>query len=500
MIKKYRNRIVWALGILFVFVFFWRITTLTPLAGDDWGYALNGMRGNPFVTLFDFYFSWSGRLLSEFWGLVVACRKSLWNILNPLLFAAVFGCILKLGADHKKVSAVGILLFLFFTVSEYLRMETYTWIMGTTYVIPLLLALIYFMVAEDSIRTNTVMKGWQIILTSVLCFLIGVAMENIAAIMLVAIVLMLLYCFFKNHKIRKDLIINFVLSVSGLLVMRLSPGSTFRTMRDHAAWAELPLLDKIGNQLGNFFSFTFIENKYLIFTLGMVLLALLFFKGMSWIRKHAAQSAVVFISQAIGVFFACANVLAVRIPALAVLLDPNSTLVRVWWILYVILTFAALWWLIEDEFVRAKAIFFLMVGGACNMVMLYSPIFGSRSSLYFVFFTFVVIELIYSQIDNDMKWLDWLVLVLLSGFVLKRANGWLIKYNQVAAVQQVRLAEIEYYQGHPDEDAWIIRMPPFSVHGGDIEEDDIYHQETFREYYGLDENQKLIFYWADSYE
>ena len=43
-------------------------------------------------------------------------------------------------------------------------------------------------------------------------------------------------------------------------------------------------------------------------------------------------------------------------------------------------------------------------------------------------------------------------------------------------------------------------MPPYSVHGGDIEEDDVYHQETFKAYYELDLNQKLIFYWKDSYD
>ena len=86
--KLYPIFFFWA--IVFVFCYFFAISRYTPLAGDDWGYALNGMKGNPFVTLIQFYMSWSGRIVSELWGLLVAPRKWLWNILNPLLFSIVF--------------------------------------------------------------------------------------------------------------------------------------------------------------------------------------------------------------------------------------------------------------------------------------------------------------------------------------------------------------------------------------------------------------------------
>ncbi len=263
-------------AVVFVFGYFWYVSNLTPLAGDDWGYALNGLVGNPFKTLIDFYFSWSGRLISEFWGLVIACRKELWNILNALLFSGVFFLISSLSGDKKKISSVALLLFLMFSVSEYLRMETYTWIMGTTYVIPLFLSLLYFFSIENHVFENRTMSISKLVMTSLCCFAIGVTMENIAAIMLVGHVFFLGYCWFTEKKIRFDLGINFVCSVIGLAVMRLSPGSTFRTARDHAEWINMSLFEKIEGQLSNFFRYTFIENKYLIFILGLVILGLLF--------------------------------------------------------------------------------------------------------------------------------------------------------------------------------------------------------------------------------
>ncbi|MEG0564549.1 DUF6056 family protein, partial [Anaerorhabdus sp.] len=87
-------------AVLFVFFFFSLITKMTPLAGDDWGYAVQGMNENPFAKAWEFYFTWSGRFFSELWGFIVAPRKWLWNILNPLLFAAIIYFIIKL--TYKK--------------------------------------------------------------------------------------------------------------------------------------------------------------------------------------------------------------------------------------------------------------------------------------------------------------------------------------------------------------------------------------------------------------
>ena len=432
------------LGTLFVFCYFWTISNLTPLAGDDWGYALNGMSGNPFVTLLDFYQSWSGRLVAEFWGLVVAPRKELWNVLNAFLFSGIYFLLMKIGNCGKKTGAVGLLLFLIFSVSEYLRMETYTWIMGTTYVIPLFMSLLIFAMIEKNVFDAAGMPLWKTGFVSVISLFIGVSMENIAAMMIVAYVLILGYTFVCYRAFRKDFLVPLLCSISGFLIMRLSPGSTFRTLRDHSQWLELSLFEKIEGQLSNFFRYTFIENKYLIFILGLICLLALVMKGKDWILKHKSVSTVLFISQCTAVFFSCANVLASRIHMLSALVNPASLVVRIWWIVYVVLTFVTLFYLIEQHHQRMKAFFLLMMGGGCNLIMLYSPIFGSRSSLYFVFFLFGIILILYSQLETETDWLDWAVTVVFCGLVFMRASNWMIKYQQVHEIQIIREAEIKY--------------------------------------------------------
>ena len=58
------SRYLWIAVAVALFVLFWMISVKTPLAGDDWGYALNGMNNNPLAMAWEFYFTWSGRFFS----------------------------------------------------------------------------------------------------------------------------------------------------------------------------------------------------------------------------------------------------------------------------------------------------------------------------------------------------------------------------------------------------------------------------------------------------
>ena len=144
--KKLANytKYFYIIGALFIGCLFFYITYKTPLAGDDWGYALNGSSGNPIELAISFYNSWSGRFFSELWGFVVAPNKWIWNIVNPLLFIVIFLCIYYFSRSKKYyITTVLVILAVILSVDDNLRMETYTWLMGTTYVIPLALSMIY---------------------------------------------------------------------------------------------------------------------------------------------------------------------------------------------------------------------------------------------------------------------------------------------------------------------------------------------------------------------
>lgn len=490
-----------ALSSFALFVFFYYISQSTPLSGDDWGYATNGMNGGAVNMTIQFYKSWSGRIISEFWGFFVAPKKWLWNILNPLIFTSIYLLILRLSSNKKRISSFALLLFLMFSVSEYLRMETYSWIMGTTFVIGLLLALIYFALVNRYIFGVIRNKNIIIIVSTIVCFMIGLTSENIAAIMIVAVALIMIYRFVEFKVIDRIFVSNIVASILGFVVIRISPGSAYRLVTEHNSWSQLSFFEKISGQWENFVRFTFIDNKYLIFTLAVVIIALLISKGIKWIKKNYLITGLTVLTQGYALILSCANFLIVKLnfEFLSGLFKADAIINIVLYICYTIGTIVVIFSLIEDEKNKFKAIFFLIIGGACNVVMLYSPIFGARSSLFFVYFSFITILLLFNEIDYNDK-IDYVVCLVLLVLVTYRGRGWLYKYQQVRQIEIIRQSEIEYYKVHPEEDAWICRMPPLSIHSADVEDWDTYHQETFKEYYGLSPEQKLIFYWKDSYD
>ena len=109
--KKLANytKYFYIIGALFIGCLFFYITYKTPLAGDDWGYALNGISGNPIELAISFYNSWSGRFFSELWGFMVAPNKWIWNIVNPLLFVlgSVFTSIIFTFILYSMCSVLG---------------------------------------------------------------------------------------------------------------------------------------------------------------------------------------------------------------------------------------------------------------------------------------------------------------------------------------------------------------------------------------------------------
>ena len=259
------------ISLSFIFMIFFIISYLSPLAGDDWGYAINGLSQNPFILAYEFYFSWSGRFFSELYGFLVTPHKLVWNFLNPLLFASIFYNITKL-TNIKKLSTYLIFVFLILSVKDELRMETYTWLMGTTYVIPLALSLYVFRIIDGHLKNKKSLSKVQLIPLSISVFVIGLMMENIAAIMVFALLVLSIYSYFKKRSLLRSLIILLIISLISLLILRLSPGASYRLLRDNAEWVKLSMIEQIIHNYPNFIQLTFIDHRYLMLTLSSVLL------------------------------------------------------------------------------------------------------------------------------------------------------------------------------------------------------------------------------------
>lgn len=493
--KVFSKKNFFLLGAIFILVLFAYITCKTPLAGDDWGYALNGSLGTPIKTTLEFYNSWSGRFFSELWGMIVPCNRWIWNIVNPLLFVGIFIFIYKLGSvDKKYVLCCLFILAFMLSVDDNLRMETYTWIMGTTYVIPLCFSLGYFVIVEKLILNDSYDKKVKYLnyFSNILLFVIGLMMENIAAAMIVAIVIILIYSFFNKKDAIKYLLLNLVFSVTSFTIMRLSPGSASRLVNDNAKWAAMSLFEKLGNGYPNFLSMSFINNNYAVTLFSIILIVLVLFSKK---KNNITTKTINLIVSLLGIF----NVFSFVIFKESSFNNPSSIYSMVFWPIYVINAFSIILLYTENDYRKLKALFFLVVGGSSALAMLYSPIYGSRSAIYLVYYLIVVSMVLLEDIHFDKKWMCLVLCLVMLVIIDDRTIEFITKYRLVGIRQQERLEVIKYYQEHPeDEEAWIPRFPIYSIHGADIEPGDTYHFETFKEFYNLPQDaDKIFFYFVE---
>ncbi|MCI6697411.1 MAG: DUF6056 family protein [Solobacterium sp.] len=490
MSNLFKKKNFYILASIFVLMLFAYITCKTPLAGDDWGYALNGSAGTPIKTALEFYNSWSGRFFSELWGMIVPGHKWIWNIVNPLLFMGIFICIYKLAyVQNKPILCSLLILAIMLSVDDNLRMETYSWIMGTTYIIPLFLSLLYFVIVDNLLKNEIYDIGLIIfaIIDNLFLFIIGLMMENIAASMIVGIVFVLVYAFLYKKKAVKYLIPNLVFSILSFVLMRMSPGSASRLNGEHVAWAKLSLFEKLANGYPNFLNMTFIENNYAILLFSICLILLICFSR----KKNKVQKLLPIIILLMGIITVFSFVFT------EALVNPNSVYSFIFWPVYIINAFYVLFTCLDNDYRKNKALFMLMFAGCNALVMLYSPIYGSRSAIYTVYYLIVVSILILDFVNINKHHVKTILLVLLVLIIGDRTREYIYKYRLVGIKQNERLEIIKYYQDHPEvEEAWIPRFPIFTVHGADVEIGDTYHFETFKDYYNLPQDaDKIIFYY-----
>lgn len=490
MSNLFKKKNFYILASIFVLMLFSYITYKTPLAGDDWGYALNGSAGTPIKTALDFYNSWSGRFFSELWGMIVPCHKWIWNIVNPLLFMGIFICIYKLAyVQNKPIMCSLLILAIMLSVDDNLRMETYSWIMGTTYIIPLFLSLLYFVIVDNLLKNE--IYDWKLITFAIIdnlfLFIIGLMMENIAASMIVGIVFVLVYAFIYKRKAVKYLIPNLVFSILSFMIMRMSPGSASRLNGEHAVWAKLSLFEKIANGYPNFLNMTFIQNNYVILLFSICLILLICFSR----KMNKVQKLLPIFVLLMGIVTVFSFVFT------DTLVNPNSLYSFIFWPVYIINAFYVLFIYLANDYRKNKALFMLMFAGCNALVMLYSPIYGSRSAIYTVYYLIVVSLLVLDFVNINKHYVKTIILIILVLIIADRTREYIYKYRLVGIKQNERLEIIKYYQEHPEvEEAWIPRFPIFTVHGADIEIGDTYHFETFKDYYKLPQDaDKIIFYY-----
>ena len=130
------------------------------------------------------------------------------------------------------------------------------------------------------------------IIDNAFLFVIGLMMENIAASMIVGIVFLLIYSYLYKRQAFKFLIPNFIFSTVSFTIMRMSPGSASRLLREHEGWVKMSFFEKLVNGYPNFLNMTFIKNNYAISLFSICLLMMIFFSKKKNLKKKIVPSII----------------------------------------------------------------------------------------------------------------------------------------------------------------------------------------------------------------
>ena len=475
-LKKLQKYVPYLIVLVF-FLAFALISRWTPAAGDDWVYAVGGRYNNPFVRAAEMYFSWSGRFLSELYGYLVTPHKNLWNLLNPCLFTGIFCLILKLAEGKTKnhpIASSLMLVLLVFSVPYRLRMQTYTWMMGTTYVIPLFLFLIDMVLMKRWTQEGKSHPFWCILLN----FCVPLYMENAAALMAGADLLILidLHWILKDQKKSREMLWYLLAAIAGTCIILFSPGAHARLTGDNAAFNALSIPEKVATNFPLFLEHTYTDNRWLMAILSIVLIA---FLALSPRRKEKpAEAAVLMIIS---------------------VLSPILNLGWLYLIETIVMVLAAVLYE-QDSFRKQEELFYLLCALGADLVMLASPIFDSRSSLYTVFLLFLFTELLAESITVSKKPVRIVIIAVSGVLCVIRGLSYYQLYHMVHNITIKRNQEIAYYQTHPDAgEAWLIAYPDESIHSPNVLSGDETHDRFFKEYYYLNKDLELKLYYLTEY-
>lgn len=480
-IKKYYSYIIFG---VFVFWLFSWMTDSISFYGDDWCYLTNSTEP-ALKAAIHYYSTWSGRLFSEMWTYIAVRHKEIYNIVNPVMFLVIFLSVLRLVNPKSKILTSTLLVALMLTVNDSLRMQTYTWCAGSVYIVSLCLIVVLLNVYYTIIRLNSKSR----LLLALSCFLnfyISLTIENSSAMLAALNVILTIWLFYRKNQNYKWFFFYSMISITGFILMRLSPGSTYRLMRDHEAWLKLNIFEQIVINLPSFISITFFDYRALIFTFTAVLVIFV-------IQKEKKKSVKVYASlfYLLYYFLWLGNFLAIKteIQLLDSLFDFNKSyfslvIYLIYFVIYVLLTFFIMCHNMPQEKFEEN-IFYIVGAGIANGAMLLSPVLGHRTAVFTVYLLFIVLLNLVDSLVINKKIFIGLILVLCF-IIYKKEQQFEYKYTLASAIDKERLVEIQYYKDNPEiTEIWITAMPEYLVHSANIYPDDIVHSDAFKAYFGL---------------
>ncbi len=456
-----------------VLIFHW-----SPLAGDDWIYASEVRYSGVIEQTVYAYMTWSGRVLSEFWGFVFTIRKLLWEISGPALMVMSAVMIVRL-RKHHTFAETALAVFLILTVPMFIRTQTITFVVGyAAYFIPVPLYFLLLVLLKRYLLEG-VRSAHAEVLMCVLSFVIPLHMENMSVLLAFTCFAAFAYAFLMKKDLRFPFILLMCAGVS-CVIMFFAPGTAVRLNEDFSETSAL----NAARILANWKPFLHLS-LYYADAVHTVLCPLLI--AGHFLKKRTREDLFLIA------VFALHLILTWTDGFRSIVFD------TVWFFLFYGALLRSAW---RKRSPYREILMFLAAGAlVSDLIMVLSPSFPERTSVYAVFCMIAFTSVIFGDLDLSLKEHPAAKAALCLGILAAGAHWYRIYYS-VHLVNIVRQAQIEYYQKRPDAgEAWFLAYPKGSVHSANIDTDeDVSHIRGFKDYYYLSDDLHLNYYYIDAYD
>lgn len=458
---------------IFIFIFYLILFFLSPISGDDWGNYIAGSNGlyHSIGNAVGMYLSWEGRFVSRVLINILTYHKVLWNFINAFAISLLsFLSIRIIKTKNNKLSYLLILLLIPF-MNIYLFSQTIVWLAGNiTYFLEIPFMLLYFLLIYKEKYDTKINFAFLILLS------IGIPMfvEHMALILIFGNLLILGYKYYKTKKIDKKIIILTIISIISTLSMLLSPGTKTRSLSENVEFNKLSLFGKIGYNLPAFIYYTFMDNYYL--------LILFIISNYLLIKKQLKKKSLKII---LTLFLTIVPVITIFLYPYSILKNINiinNTYLIIYYLLFLFISF----FLVLKE-KNKESIFLFIIGIGANIVMLMSPTWGYRTSL----FTYITLSISCIIIISKYAEVNKFIEIFTTCFAMGILSVLMLFYINVFRCQKDLEKSIKKQLKDNSENIVIPLFPNYA--NCNINPDNDFHLIKYKEYYNISQDKNLIF-------
>jgi len=397
---------------LFIFLFFFVVSLLLPYGGDDWNNLLDGATGKISniinIAVADFM-TWEGRFFSRICLGFFVPKLFIWSVLNAGIMTFIFFVFIKIIKPKNKLIIPLLLAGLLFVDFETFA-QVYVWKTGNiTYLFPMFYVALLLYCRKELLDGEVKKDKWYaFLLLPILALPFSMFVENVSVGIIVICLFFVFYNYFKNRKIDVLMILCFVFSLIGLILMMTSPGTLAR-LDISTDFTSLSFVGKMFYNLPNLINYTFIKNSFLTLVMVVVLLVLI----KKYKSKHRLYLYIFVLIVPIFTIFTnvLTFVLDTNIRWLWRFLDANNWYVLVYWIIFtIVLLYFVIKFALKEK--NIKIIAFLLFAAVSNGAMMLAPVWGGRTAFFTTVMLYMVFLLIINDLDSKEKYINRIFVII----------------------------------------------------------------------------------------